>query len=151
MSFQLDPGDGVRRSVVASSVRVTLGSPKLDGYLSPRAGGSIKLDGAVRGTASAGADIAGSYRVRLKRSGASDEVVSDGELETQANEFAQDLLIPPDAAELLKDLQTRAEIMDFASKLKIPPGLVVGRMQREGYLAWPQHNDLRRRFALVES
>lgn len=84
-------------------------------------------------------------------SDAPDEMASDGELESQANEFAADLLIPPEAAGRLGDLESRTEILDFASELKIPPGIVVGRMQREGHLGWHQHNDLRRRFVLVES
>jgi HTH-type transcriptional regulator/antitoxin HigA len=76
---------------------------------------------------------------------------SDGELEVEANRFAANLLIPPDEAEHLKDIETRGEIIDLASKLKIPAGIIVGRMQREGYLGWHQHNDLRRRFVLTES
>jgi len=69
----------------------------------------------------------------------------------EANRFAANLLIPPDEAEHLKDIETRGEIIDLASKLKIPAGIIVGRMQREGYLGWHQHNDLRRRFVLTES
>lgn len=83
-------------------------------------------------------------------SGSSDEMVSDGQLESEANEFAAELLIPAEAAERLGDLETRSEIVDFASELKVPPGIVVGRMQRERFLGWHQHNDLRRRFALAE-
>jgi hypothetical protein len=51
---------------------------------------------------------------------------------------------------VLKDLGSRAEIVEFAEGLGIPPGVVVGRMQREGYLPWHVFNDLRRRFALAE-
>jgi HTH-type transcriptional regulator / antitoxin HigA len=76
---------------------------------------------------------------------------SDGKLEVEANRFAADLLIPPSDADRLKEIETRAEILDLASELEIPPGIVVGRMQREGYLGWHQQNDLRRRFVLTES
>lgn len=76
---------------------------------------------------------------------------TDGQAEIEANRFAADLLIPPAEAERLKEIATRTEIIDLAAELKIPPGIIVGRMQREGYLGWHQHNDLRRRFALTES
>lgn len=77
--------------------------------------------------------------------------VPDGELEAEANRFAQDILIPPAEAESLSGLESKADIIDFAQRLRIPPGVVVGRMQREGYLPWHVNNDLRRRFVLVES
>jgi HTH-type transcriptional regulator/antitoxin HigA len=76
---------------------------------------------------------------------------SGGDLEIEANRFAADMLIPPAEAERLKGIDSRGEILDLASELKIPTGIIVGRMQREGYLGWNQHNDLRRRFALTES
>lgn len=75
---------------------------------------------------------------------------SDGELEAEANQFAQDILIPPVEAALLSDFESRTDIIEFAQRLRIPPGVVVGRMQREGYLPWHVNNDLRRRFVPVE-
>jgi hypothetical protein len=45
----------------------------------------------------------------------------------------------------------RGEIVEFARGLGIPPGVVVGRMQREGHLPWHVYNDLRRRFVLAEA
>lgn len=76
---------------------------------------------------------------------------TDGQAEIEANRFAADLLIPAAEAERLKEIQSRSEIIDLAAELRIPPGIVVGRLQREGYLGWHQHNDLRRRFELTES
>jgi HTH-type transcriptional regulator / antitoxin HigA len=71
--------------------------------------------------------------------------------ESEANEFAQDILIPPTEASLLADLGGRDDIVKFANRLQIPPGIVVGRMQREGYIPWHTVNDLRRRFVLTDS
>jgi HTH-type transcriptional regulator/antitoxin HigA len=42
------------------------------------------------------------------------------------------------------------EIRSFAADLGIAPGIVVGRMQKEGFLAWSQGNTLNRRFKFVE-
>lgn len=75
---------------------------------------------------------------------------SDGDLEVEANKFAADLLIPPSQAGRLKEIETTGEIHELASELGIPPGIVVGRMQREGHIGWHQHNGLRRRFVLSE-
>jgi Zn-dependent peptidase ImmA (M78 family) len=68
--------------------------------------------------------------------------------EEEANRFAADTLIPPDAlSDFMKegDLSNEA-VHKVASKLDIGPGIVVGRLQREGLLAYHQGNTLKRKF-----
>lgn len=62
-------------------------------------------------------------------------LTGDSDDEVEANAFAADFLIPPDAARQLPKLRTRAHIRDFAQTIGIAPGIVVGRMQFENY-AW---------------
>ncbi|MFA7062169.1 MAG: hypothetical protein WC156_15295, partial [Pedobacter sp.] len=57
--------------------------------------------------------------------------------ENEANEFARDWLIPPQAAKVLAGMpKTEAAIRDLAEKLEIAPGIIVGRLQNEGLLQW---------------
>lgn len=73
------------------------------------------------------------------------------EREERANRFAADLLIPPAQAERLQTLTNQTRIVQFAKELGIAPGIVVGRLQREGVLPWPSPlNALKRRFAWCE-
>ncbi len=60
------------------------------------------------------------------------------EHENEADVFARDWLIPPQAARALLGLPkvTDAAIRECAAKLEIAPGIVVGRLQKEGRLRW---------------
>jgi len=61
----------------------------------------------------------------------------DDELEEEANRFARDVLIPPSYADALSTLPTtEADIVRFARSVGIAPGIVVGRMQKQGLLEW---------------
>ena len=72
----------------------------------------------------------------------------NGEEEAEANQFAADLLIPSQHLDQLRTLaNNRAEVSQFARKLGIPPGIVVGRMQYEGILPHGQLNDLKVKYA----
>jgi HTH-type transcriptional regulator / antitoxin HigA len=67
--------------------------------------------------------------------------------EAEANRFARDFLIPPDAYELIS--HTHADnpevIKRFANRLGIAPGIVVGRLQYDKLLSWGSAcNELRR-------
>ncbi|MFQ5822097.1 MAG: HigA family addiction module antitoxin [Candidatus Heimdallarchaeota archaeon] len=68
--------------------------------------------------------------------------------EQEADQFAADILIPPDDYEAF--LQAGSfypqNIEDFASYLEIDPGIVVGRLQHDGYLENSWHNRLRSRY-----
>ena len=68
--------------------------------------------------------------------------------EEEANRFAEDTLIPPSKLHpFMKsgNFSTRA-VHGFADDLGIGPGIVVGRLQREGVLARYQGNTLKRIF-----
>ena len=57
--------------------------------------------------------------------------------EQEANEFAASFLIPPEfAGELVRLGGSEANIKGFAENVGISPGIVVGRMQKEGLIAW---------------
>jgi addiction module HigA family antidote len=68
--------------------------------------------------------------------------------EEEANRFAADTLIPPDA--LVQFIRggtfTSDAICQFADTLAIAPGIVVGRLQREGVLRHSQGNALKRTY-----
>jgi HTH-type transcriptional regulator/antitoxin HigA len=81
-----------------------------------------------------------------------DHVARDGEQldkEKEANKFAADLLIPP--SELQRFVQSspyrsKAGIQKFAAEMGIAPGIVVGRLQHDGFLPVTHCNDLKCRF-----
>ncbi len=65
----------------------------------------------------------------------------DDEHEREADQFASDLLIPPQYAKELAFIgKTYASVTKFAEKVGIAPAIVVGRMQKEGYLPWNMLN-----------
>jgi HTH-type transcriptional regulator/antitoxin HigA len=73
------------------------------------------------------------------------------EHEAEADRFARDLLIPPSEAKALPDIgQTHASVLACAERLGVAPGIVVGRMQKEGILHWSQLNALKARYAWSE-
>lgn len=71
--------------------------------------------------------------------------------EEEANRFAADTILPPRDLKVFIDLGvfTTNAILLFAKKQEIAPGLVVGRLQREGLLRPEQGNKLKRRFDWV--
>ncbi len=69
--------------------------------------------------------------------------------EDAANDFAASLLIPRQYETELLRIRTLMEVSAFARQLGIPPGIVVGRLQREKILGYNIGNGLRRRFTLV--
>lgn len=68
------------------------------------------------------------------------ELAKDGMSSTEEREadtFAQELLIPPGLFPLIKHSRmTESEIRAFSGKIGIAPGIVVGRLQKEGLLDW---------------
>lgn len=68
----------------------------------------------------------------------------DDEHEDEANAFSRDHLIPPEAfSELVSTPPSEAVIREFARRIGIAPGIVVGRLQKEGRLKWSQMNHLK--------
>lgn len=72
--------------------------------------------------------------------------------ERQANRFAADILIPPTAWREFTSTRRPplAEVMAFANRHGIAPGIVVGRLQREGVYDYRVGNRLKRRFQWVQ-
>ena len=72
----------------------------------------------------------------------------DPTLEEEANRFAGELLIPPAEVSLLSTLRTEAQVEALAARLGIAPGILVGRMQKEGWVEWRSFlNKLKVRYA----
>lgn len=68
---------------------------------------------------------------------------SDSDEEREANAWARNFLIPEHHASALHQLRTKAAVYEFAKKLDIHPGIVVGRLQHDGLIKPSWMNDLR--------
>lgn len=82
---------------------------------------------------------------RRGRSGIND-LSTDPMSEDRANQFAADFLIPPAeyAAFVARPGRTsRAAVVEFAQELGVAPGIVVGRLQRDGVIPRSWLNDLK--------
>ena len=68
--------------------------------------------------------------------------------EKEADRFAANILIPPnDYDSFLKaEAFYQHDIEIFAHRLGIDPGIVVGRLQHDGYFENSRHNHLRSRY-----
>lgn len=77
--------------------------------------------------------------------------------EREASNFARDLLIPPGEFAAFLDQHKRTnpegfrmiskvDIVAFARRIGIPPGVVVGRLQKDGYIPPRNCNGLKQRF-----
>jgi Zn-dependent peptidase ImmA (M78 family) len=74
------------------------------------------------------------------------ETTSDEE--TEANEFAEAMLVPHEyTAEFLKLPLDRDSILRFARRVGVAPGLVVGQLQHKGRVPPDRLNWLKRRYA----
>ncbi|MCG8508986.1 MAG: ImmA/IrrE family metallo-endopeptidase [Rhodospirillales bacterium] len=71
--------------------------------------------------------------------------------EQEANEFAAHVIVPiPHQEELLSLGGSRFPIIDFAKKVGIAPGLIVGQLQHLGIIRYNQMQHLRRRFCWTD-
>jgi addiction module HigA family antidote len=73
-----------------------------------------------------------------------------GPEEAEANEFAQDWLIPPDRYQTFTEGKVRfskVDIASFAASIGVSPGIVVGRLQHDKKLPLSHCNDLRLKLA----
>lgn len=71
--------------------------------------------------------------------------------ETEANQFAANLLVPAIHRPELESLPARSKpIIRFAVKLGVSPGVVVGQMQHERLIQRNQMNSLKRRYSKDE-
>ena len=71
----------------------------------------------------------------------------DSKLESEADRFAGRFLIPRNHEKELNRLTTLAGIQAFAARIGVHPGIVVGRLQREGVIHYGKGNRLRRKLA----
>ena len=73
-----------------------------------------------------------------------------GTEEEAANEFAKEQLIPKAMFEHFvgNAVFTREALIEFANIIKIDPGIVVGRLQKEGYIDFKWYNDLKTKYML---
>src|SRR5262249_50614360 len=73
--------------------------------------------------------------------------------EDGANTFATDMLIPPGPyrAFTAQGVFTAGAILQFAAQRGIAPGIVVGRLQHEGFIGRDQVNGLRKRYQWVNT
>lgn len=74
----------------------------------------------------------------------------DDEFERKADEFAQNKLIPKKAYYdfLESGRYTEDSIMLFANEQNVHPGIVVGRLQRDGYIQYYQFNNLKEKYLI---
>jgi HTH-type transcriptional regulator / antitoxin HigA len=69
--------------------------------------------------------------------------------EDEADRFSRDVLIPPHYAAELVRLKSEASVRQFASRIGVAPGIVVGRLQHDGRWAHSRGNGLKRRLVLA--
>ncbi len=80
-----------------------------------------------------------------------DEGCSDKE--DEANRFAEELLIPRGSFQdfVEKGSFSGVAVLEFAYEIGIAPGIVVGRLQKEGYIPWKNLNGLKRKLDIREN
>ncbi len=71
--------------------------------------------------------------------------------EDEADTFAREILIPSKVWDpfVLRKNFSASSILDFASEQFLHPGIVIGRLQREGHLLYHQRNELKQRLEFV--
>ncbi|MBX7217853.1 MAG: ImmA/IrrE family metallo-endopeptidase [Candidatus Kapabacteria bacterium] len=76
------------------------------------------------------------------------------EQEQQANTFATDFLIPPEEFQQCigtPNFRSKQNIAEFAQHIGIAPGIVVGRLQHDGYIPYRNCNGLKKKLAWGEN
>ena len=87
--------------------------------------------------------------------GKKDVIIEDGGVddddprEAGADRFSRDLLIPPKEATALGHLKSPREVREFAARSGIAPGIVVGRLQHDGFWPHSHGHQLKRRLTLA--
>lgn len=70
------------------------------------------------------------------------------QMETDADRFATETLIPFEFTSSLRDLRSQDAVVRFAHQLQISPGIVVGRLQHDGHVPHTHFNKLKRTYTL---
>ena len=75
-----------------------------------------------------------------------DDYDDGSEMEERANTFARDLLLPPDPHEVFvrKGDFSATAVSEYARASGVAPGIVVGRLQRDGLLDYDRLSQFRR-------
>ena len=70
--------------------------------------------------------------------------------EKEADQFAKDLLIPPKEYEsfISEHIFSEQRVKDFANKINIHPGVIVGRLQKEGIIPYTHLNRLKQKYII---
>lgn len=76
---------------------------------------------------------------------------TDDPREHEANAWSGNWLIPAHYAQGLASLRTKAAVIDFAQRIGIHPGIVVGRLQHDKLIDPSWMNDLKQSFRLKEA
>lgn len=79
------------------------------------------------------------------------EMELDNAAEEAADLFAKDALIPPKAFNsfVKQGIFSRESMQTFSAAVGIDPGILVGRLQKEGYIEFNWYNDLKTKYALT--
>lgn len=72
--------------------------------------------------------------------------------EMDADQFAKDTLIPQCSYDsfVRKRTFTKESMILFSEEIGIDPGIVVGRLQKDGYIEFRWHNDLKTKYELAQ-
>jgi HTH-type transcriptional regulator / antitoxin HigA len=76
---------------------------------------------------------------------------SDSPQEQEANAWAGDFLIPRDHRRTLGLLKNKLAVIEFAHRIGVHPGIVVGRLQHDGLIEPSWMNDLKESFCFQEA
>lgn len=74
---------------------------------------------------------------------------ADEPREAEADRFSRDVLVPSGVVRELAMLNTSVAVREFAARIGVAPGIVVGRLQHDGYWPYSRGNDLKRRLELA--
>ena len=87
------------------------------------------------------------------RGKSADGETEESKAEAEADKWAQDFLVPRPVWNKFAGtfLGSAVEVREFADEQGIAPGIVVGRLQRDGLLDWSRLNSLKRRLVWTES
>lgn len=77
--------------------------------------------------------------------------LKEEECENEANEFASQVVVPMmHQEEFLGLVASKTLIIDFAKKVGIAPGLVVGQLQHARIIGYNQMQHLKRRYRWID-